>query len=102
MAKYYVQSGQLKMVMDASDAGGAALWALHSKLGELAFIYEGNEYTEQQQIDQVMVHALIELEPTILVSERGFGRTDADNFETFDIAMQWHQLAKALTRIEDR
>ncbi len=102
MAKYYVQSGCVKMVMDASDVTGAALWAAHAKLAELSFIYEGDEFTEEEQIDQVLMQALIELEPTISVSEKGFNRSDAVQLETYDIAMQWHQLAKALTRLEDR
>lgn len=102
MAKYYVQSGSVKMVMDASDVSGAALWAAHSKLGELSFMYENDEFTEDERIDQVMMQALIELEPTITVSELGFNRADAVHLETYDIAMQWHQLAQALNRLEDR
>ena len=102
MAKYYVQSGPLKMVMDAQDSVGAALWAAHSRLGELSGLYEGTEWTEDQQIDQVMMAALIEFDTSIAVSEKGFDRADADQMETFDIAMQWHQLAKALTRLGDK
>ncbi len=102
MAKYYVQSGSVKVVMDAKDVTGAALWAIHSKLAELSFIYEGDEFTEEEQVDQVLMQALIELDPTITVSELGFNRADAVFLETYEIAMQWHQLAKALTRLEDR
>lgn len=102
MAKYYVQSGSVKMVMDASDVGGAALWAVHSSLSELSFIYENDEFTEDERVDQVMMQALIELEPTITVSELGFNRADSVHLETYEVAMQWHQLAQAMKRLEDR
>lgn len=98
MAKYYVQSGPIRTVMDAQDIQGAALWAMHSVLGEISFIYEErSQWTDQQRFDQVLMHAMIELEPTVRVSERGFDRTDAIVLETFDLAVQWHQLATALS-----
>ena len=99
MAKYYVQSGQVKMIMDAQDVQGAALWAVHSRLGSIASIYEGEEYTEAEQLDQVLMAALIELDTTVSVSELGFDRSDAVVMESFDLAVQWHQLARALMRL---
>ena len=101
MAKYYVQSGSCRMVLDAQDAEAAALTAMHSRLADLAFLYEADsEFTEPQRLDQVLMQALIELEATVLVSELGFDRSDAEAFETFELAVQWHQLACALIRLE--
>ena len=101
MAKYYVQSGPCRMVLGAQDAEAAALTAMHSRLADIAFIYDaGSELTESQRLDQVLMQALIELDTTIAVSEVGFDRVDAAVFETFELAVQWHQLACALVRLE--
>ncbi len=102
MAKFYVQSGTLKMVLDAKDCSGAILWAVHSRLSPISSVYEGNDFDEAQQIDQVMLQAMIELEPTVQVSEIGFDRNDAQSVDTFDVALQWHELAKTINRLEDK
>ena len=38
---------------------------------------------------------------TISASERGFGRADADEFDTFDLVTEWNQLMLALERLEN-
>ena len=101
MAKYYVQSGSCRMVLDAQDAEAAALTAMHSRLADIAFIYDADsEFTDPQKLDQVLMQVLVELDTTVAVSEMGFDRVDASVYETFDLAVQWHQLACALIRLE--
>jgi hypothetical protein len=94
MPKFYVQSDNLKMVLQAKDARSAAIWAAHRTLGQtLPFLCEdAADYTELADLTR--------LGDTICVSQRGFGRLDADIFETLDIVGEWNQLLVALDRIQ--
>lgn len=40
MAKYYVQSGDRKMVMTAADSQAAALWLVHRSLNDVVTAYD--------------------------------------------------------------
>ena len=96
MAKFYVQSGSLEVVLQAHDSRCAAIWAVHKTLGQtLPFLCEEAEgYGELADLTR--------LGDSVKVSERGFDRADADVFETFDIVTEWNQLLVALDRLQDR
>jgi hypothetical protein len=94
MAKFYVQSGGLKLVLQARDSRCAAIWAAHRTLSRsLPFLCDEPEgYLELADLTQ--------LGPTIRVSQRGFDRDDAREYETLDIVGEWNQLLVALDRLQ--
>jgi hypothetical protein len=96
MAKFYVQSGNLEVVLQAHDSRCAAIWAVHKTLGQsLPFLCEeAGDYAELADLTR--------LGDSVSVSERGFDRVDADVFETLDIVTEWNQLLVALDRMQAR
>ncbi len=99
MAKFYIESGSLRLIVDAADARRAALWAVHRALEHIL-------PNEEEELD---VDNLPEVEPigsmvlgdAIRLSERGFENADAAQFETLDVVSEWSQLMQALTRMEN-
>ena len=95
MPKFYVQSGDLKMVLQARDSRCAAIWAAHRTLsGTLPFLCE-------EPADYSRLTDLTQLGETIRVSQRGFHRDDAIVFDTLDIVTEWNQLLVALDRLAE-
>ena len=93
MPKFYVQSGSLEMVLQARDSRCAAIWAVHRTLSlSLPFLCE-------EPADYTQLADLTRLGATIRVSQRGFDRDDADEFDTLDIVTEWNQLLVALDRL---
>jgi hypothetical protein len=95
MAKYYIESGNLQLVVHAKNSKGAALWAVHRSLARL-LPFVADESRQSDLLDQEQVT----LGETITASERGFGRPDAQTFDTFDVVTEWNQLMVALERLE--
>src|SRR4051812_41729797 len=96
MAKFYVQSGNLKMVLQARDSRCAAIWAAHRELSETLPFLDGEEP------NNVTGKASSGLAETIHVSQRGFDRKDATVFQTLDIVSEWSRLLVALDRLTAR
>jgi len=93
MPKFYVQSGGLKIVLQARDSRCAAIWAAHRTLSQsLPFLCE-------EPADYAELADLTQLGETIRVSQRGFDREDTAVFETFDVVSEWNQLLVAIDRI---
>jgi len=96
MPKFYVQSGNLEMVLQAHDSRCAAIWAVHRTLGQsLPFLCEDAG-------DYAALSDLTRLGDSVSVSQRGFDRGDADVFDTLDIVTEWNQLLVALDRLQAR
>jgi len=80
MPKFYVQSGQVQVILDAQDAEQAAITAFQwwcERQAEAMFDVFGDDADDRQ------------LGNEILVSEAGFGTVDAESFQTLDILMAW-------------
>jgi hypothetical protein len=93
MAKFYVQSGNLKMVLQARDSRSAAIWAAHRKLGEtMPFLGDTNDQPTFSGNE-------CGLAETIKVSQQGFDRRDAKVFDTLEIVSEWSRLLVALDRL---
>jgi hypothetical protein len=104
MAKFYVQSGNLKMVLQARDSRCAAIWAAHRTLGDsLPIVKEttvGEISTFESPAEEVTNSADgSRLGETIRVSQRGFDRRDSTVYETLDIVSEWSRLLVALERL---
>ena len=100
MAKYYVQSGDRKMVMTAADSQAAALWLVHRSLNDVVTAYDDRGLSAEDRCEIAMVHGLIHLDNTIAVSEQGFDRSDSVQLDVFELIQTWHQLMTALIKLE--
>ena len=100
MAKFYVQSGTLRSVIDTDEVQKAALWVVHRVMQQIAPIYDDSTLSPDQKEDCAMLEGLLVLDDAIRISEQGFDRADAIEIETFEAVMQWHQLMIALDKLE--
>lgn len=100
MAKFYVESGTLRLVSEADDARGAALWAVHHALEQVLPVCPEDPQTAEEKAARIRERGCDVLAATLAVSERGFGRDDAERFDTAELFVEWHQLMVALSRLE--
>ncbi|MCA9154677.1 MAG: hypothetical protein R3C99_21685 [Pirellulaceae bacterium] len=101
MAKFYVQSGTLREMVQADDARKAALWAVHRSMQQILPIYDDHAMPASEKHQVAQLQGLFVLGDEIRLSELGFDRDDALEFETFDIVTEWNQLMIALARLEE-
>jgi len=85
MAKYYVQSGSVKLILQANNARRAAIAAFQWTCERQATIEAGSPL-EHVQIAEQLGWQLVE---TILVRERGFDQPGSRSFDTLDIVAAW-------------
>jgi hypothetical protein len=85
MAKYYVESGQVRVVFDAEDATAAAVRAFQWSCDKQAGI------EAESPLDDVFDEEQLgwQLDAEIRVSELGFGRDDAQVLDTLDVVAIW-------------
>jgi hypothetical protein len=102
MAKFYVQCGLSRQLIQAEDARGAALWAVHQII-EQAIDLDSIDWMDEDEINNLeLIRVLLALDEQVLVSEIGFGRGEAGAFETPDIMTEWNQLIIAVSRLQLR
>jgi hypothetical protein len=95
MPKFYVQSGNVEMVLQAHDARCAAIWAVHRTLSPtLPFLCD-------EPVDCLAGDVAGRLGEMLRVSERGFDHSDCGQFDTLDIVTEWNQLLVALDRLQE-
>ena len=96
MAKFYVQSGTLRAIIDSQDAERAALWAIHTAMEQIMPLE-----SEQESIEMIASGPtnMIALAETIELSEIGFDRDDCLRIDTFDAFQHWNMLLKAVEKL---
>ena len=99
MAKFYVQSGNVRTVISADDAEKAALWVVHKALQQVIPVYEEAELSPDQKSEIALVQGILVLGNEIQISEVGFDRSDSHKRDTFELLVHWHQLMIALDRL---
>ena len=82
MAKFYVESGSFRGIVDSDNAETAAVWVIHR-------VMQPSKSESQPHAD-----GLFRLQDDIRVSEKGFGRTEAKRIETRDAFLNWARLVK--------
>ena len=102
MAKYYVESGTLQLVLEAEDPRGAALWAVHRYMEQVLPTCSEDPLTPQQKDQRIRERGCYVLSDTIRTSETGFGSRTAEAFPTADLFVEWNQLMMAINRLERR
>lgn len=104
MAKFYVESGEFRLIVQANTARGAAVWAVHRVLAQVL------------EVDDVPVPAAAakgttsgeapsspaRLAETISVNQRGFARQDGQTFDSFALIGEWQELMQALAGLLER
>jgi hypothetical protein len=97
MAKYYVQSGSMKMVVSAEDPRRAALWAVHRALEQVLPLCEDEPVAEPSTAPPTSMV----LSGKVSCSEKGFTETEpgAGSFSTVELVAEWSQLMVALSRM---
>ena len=102
MAKYYIQSGEVKTVVTAVDAEGAALFVLNQTINKLLPI----EPVDQRHVDdgtmRYVVQCLELLGNEFHVSEIGFGQCEVAIFDTELLFKRWCELLTAMNNLIDR
>lgn len=99
MAKFYVESGNVRCVVSADDAEKAALWVVHKTLQQVVPVYEDAELTPEQKEGEMLLSGIMVLGNSLRISEMGFDRDDAQSLDTFDTLTHWNQLMVALDRL---
>ena len=96
MAKFYVQSGTLRAIVDSEDAERAALWAVHTAMEQVMPLESDHGSIEMIANSPSNMIALAE---TIELSEVGFDRDDCLRVDTFDAFQHWNLLLKAVEKL---
>ncbi|XZE45734.1 hypothetical protein SH467x_000986 [Pirellulaceae bacterium SH467] len=101
MAKFYVQSGSLRGIVDCFDEECAAVWAVHRIMLRVPESVSLDLLASDidDGTDAKFGEAMFELDETIRVSEQGFDREDASKLDLHHAFVQWHQLKKAIDAI---
>ncbi len=105
MAKYYVQSGTLRTIVQAESTQKAAVWAVHQVLGQVMNLESAPSGTIDSDVDSFQdttdrSQRVAVLGSTVSVSEQGFDRRDAKSLETLNVVSQWNDLVSTLDRLE--
>ena len=89
MPKYYVESGRVRLVLDADTAEWAAIRAFQWSSDRQAEIYAEppSDLIREAEASE------FQLDDEITVNETGFGN-DAETFETLDIAALWYAFVR--------
>lgn len=97
MAKYYVQSGTLRTIVQAESSRRAALWAVHQAMQQVLPMESESMNVSSEQIGDGGVAVL---SGKVSVSERGFDNSDATSMPTLEVVKEWNDMAMTLDRLE--
>lgn len=89
MAKFYVQSGNLKKIIDSPSAERAAIWAVHQAMQQIAPQFGDELLTSKTSPEEIVV-----LGEDIQISEVGFRSEPTLIFDTFGTFRKWYALCE--------
>ena len=95
MAKFYVESGNIQMVVHAENSRAAAIWVVHRTMSQLMPFL-----TDESRRLLSAIREPIVLGDKLNTNERGFGRTDGVAHDTFDVVTEWNRLMVALDKLQ--
>ena len=103
MAKFYVQSGSVRSVVDSFDLDRAALWAVNEVMDHTLSLDEDHSQDGHsiETSDVVQVEAKF-LGATIQISEVGFDREDASVVDTLEVFRHWYELFQAVSVLSSK
>jgi hypothetical protein len=100
MAKYYVQSGTMRTVVEAESSRKAALWAVHQAMLQVLPIEDDGGPTPEMKSERAVVSGVAVLSGKVAVSEKGFDRGDATSMLTLEVVTEWNQMVMTLDRLQ--
>ena len=98
MAKFYVQSGTMRSVVQAESARKAAVWAVHQAMQQVLPL-ESDESPERTS-EKVANRGVVVLSGKVTVSERGFDGDNGATMSTMEVVADWNQMVTTLDRLE--
>lgn len=98
MAKFYVQSGAIRGIVDCYDSECAAVWVVNRVMNQISPIGDEAMYDGEENEDVGM----FALEDSIRISEQGFDRDDCEWIDTHFAFIHWHQLKRAIEAIHQQ
>ncbi len=98
MAKFYVQSGTFRSIVEAESSRKAALWAVHQAMQQVIPMDEDIIATPASE--SACEKELSVLAGKVKVSQAGFDRPDAAQLPTMEVVGEWNQLVSTLDRLE--
>ena len=99
MAKYYVQCGWTRLVLDSDSPESAALAVMDRILTPHLWIYDDPDLSESDCQAHLMLEALMHLPTEIRVSERGFDSDAAESIPVPETIQSWHALMVGMRRL---
>ena len=100
MAKFYVQSGTMRSVVQAESTRKAALWAVHQAMQQVLPIEDHSEDSPKVKSEKMASGDVAVLSGRVTVSEQGFDRDDANSLPTLEVVTEWNQMVSALDRLD--
>jgi len=100
MAKFYIQSGSIRGIVDCYDSECAAVWAVNRVMTQMEpeqeLLLEGDDESSDANLNIGM----FALDDSIRISEQGFDRDDCEEIDTHLAFVQWHQLKRAIEALQ--
>ncbi|MGB7328279.1 MAG: hypothetical protein WBD31_25610 [Rubripirellula sp.] len=100
MAKFYVQSGTVRTIVQAESSRKAALWAVHQTMQQVLPVADDMDQTATSKTDRANQQGFSVLASQVSVSERGFDRADGVTMPTIEVVAEWNQMVTTLDRLE--
>lgn len=97
MAKFYVQSGTIRGIVDCYDSECAAVWIVNRVMTEFETGDIGSSNLVESSND-----GMFALGDDIRISEIGFDRDDCEVHDTHSAFVQWHQLMRAIDVLHEK
>ncbi len=100
MAKFYVQSGTMRSVVQADSRRKAALWAVHQAMQQVLPMEDDAADSPEAKSERVSSQGVAVLTAKVTVSETGFDRSDATILPTLEVVTEWNQMVTTLDRLQ--
>jgi hypothetical protein len=99
MSKFYATCGSQSLIITAPTAEHAAMRLIDEVMSAHVWIYDDADLSEQDRRDHLILEALLHLGTSVMISERGFNRGEAGEFEVPELLEQWHRLMTGISRL---
>ena len=100
MAKYYVQSGSMRSIVQAESTQKAALWAVHQAMKQVLPLDDANGSSGLNCDQSEAPQEVAVLSGKVTVSEQGFDGVRSTTMRTMEVVAQWNQMVATLDRLE--
>lgn len=100
MAKFYVQSGTLRTVVEASSSRRAAMWAVHQAMQQILPIDDAAEQSPRAKSTTARDEGVAVLASTVEVRQNSFASPARVKLSTMEVVSEWNEMCETLGRLE--